>query len=137
MNEERMKILNMLSEGKITSEEADKLLSTIETETRKSVDENSHDGLPRYFYIHVDSNGDKAEKVDIKVPMALIKAGVNLASLMSDDMQGKVDEALSDKGIKFKLSDIKKQNLDELVLALRELEVNVDGGEDKVKIYCS
>ena len=119
MNEERMKILNMLSEGKITSAEADKLLSTIEIDNRKSTGENSQDGFPKYFYIHVDSNGEKAEKVDIKVPMALIKAGVNLASLMSDDMQGKVDDALNDKGIKFKISDIKKENLDELVQALR------------------
>jgi hypothetical protein len=132
MNEERMKVLNMLSEGKISPEDADKLLNTIEKDS-KPIGES----FPQYFYIHVDSNGDKKEKVDIKVPMALIQAGVNIASLMPDGMQGKVDEALSDKGIKFKISDIKKENMDELIQALRELEVNVDGDNEKVKIYCS
>ncbi len=138
MNEERMKILNMLSEGKISSEEADKLISAIseDNEMEKVV---TADGLPKYLYVHVNSRkeGEKKENVNIKVPMALLKAGVNIASLMPEDVQGEINDAMNKKGISFNLSDIKKENLDEFIIALRELEVNVDSEDEKVRIYCS
>lgn len=145
MNEERIKILNMLSEGKISSEEADRLLETVENpkpvrRIGEGGDERDSDGLPKYLYVHVNSfNGDGEEKkqnVNIKVPMALIKAGVNIASLLPEGVQGEIDSAMSEKGFRFNLGDIKKENIDEFLLALRELEVNVDGDNEKVRIYC-
>jgi len=140
MNEERMKILNMLSEGKISAEEADKLISAISEQVEK-INPVSSNGLPKYLYVHVNSKSEtgeeKNENVNIKVPMALLKAGVNIASLMPEDVQGEINSAMDEKGIKFNLSDIKKENLDEFILALRELEVNVDGENERVRIYCS
>jgi len=137
MNEERMKILNMLSEGKISAEEADKLIAAI-SEQNEVANPVGSNGLPKYLFVHVNSlDGSKKENVNIKVPMALLKAGVNIASLMPDDVQGEIDNAMDEKGIKFNLSDIKKENLDEFILALRELEVNVDGENERVRIYCS
>jgi len=135
MNEERMKILNMLSEGKISAEDADKLISAIGEQMSPSV---SSGGLPKYLFIHVNSLDDNnKENVNIKVPIALLKAGVNIASLMPEDIQGEINNAMGKKGIQFNLSDIKKENLDEFIIALRELEVNVDGGNEKIRIYCS
>lgn len=136
-----MKILSMLSEGKITAEEADRLLDAVGV---PAVGKGDHgvgsDGLPRYLYVNVNSfneNGEeKKENVNIKVPMALIKAGVNIASLMPEDVQGEINKAMNEKGVKFNLSDIKKENLDEFLVALRELEVNVDGENERVRIYC-
>jgi hypothetical protein len=141
MNEERMKILKMLGEGKITSEEADKLIEALGASAPKAVERTvGPDGLPKYLYVNVNSfkeNGEeKKENVSIKVPMALIKAGVNIASLMPEDVQGEINKAMDEKGVKFNLSDIKKENLDEFLLALRELEVNVDGENERVRIYC-
>lgn len=141
MNEERMKILKMLSDGKITSEEADKLIEALGASAATSVESlTSLDGLPKYLYVNVNSlnqNGEeKKENVNIKVPIALIKAGVNIASLMPEDVQGEINKAMDEKGVKFNLSDIKKENLDEFLLALRELEVNVDGENERVRIFC-
>lgn len=141
MNEERMKILNMLSEGKITTEEADRLLDAVGAAPSMAASNPvGADGLPKYLYVNVNSfkeNGEeKKENVNIKVPMALIKAGVNIASLMPEDVQGEINKAMDEKGVKFNLSDIKKENLDEFLVALRELEVNVDGENERVRIYC-
>ena len=139
MNEERMKVLNMLSEGKITAEEADKLISAIgeQSDVNNPVGTN---GLPKYLFVQVnstsDDGSDKPENVNIKVPMALLKAGVNIASLMPEDIQGQINTAMDEKGIKFNLSDIKKENLDEFIMSLRELEVNVDSENERVRIYC-
>ena len=140
MNEERMKILNMLEEGKISAEEADKLISAISNQNENISVEKSG-GLPKYLYIQVNSSdkteNEKNEDVNIKVPMALLKAGVNIASLMPEEVQGEIDNVMEEKGIKFNLSDIKKENLDEFIMALRELEINVDGENERVRIYCS
>jgi len=143
MNEERMKILQMLSEGKITSEEADRLIEAIGASSQAEPSRENPlggAGVPKYLYVDVKSfseeGEEKKENVNIKVPVALIKAGVNIASLMPEDVQGEINKAMDESGVKFKLSDIKKENLDEFLVALRELEVNVDGENERVRIYC-
>ncbi len=136
MSEERMKILTMLSDGKISAEEADKLLAVV-YENKTAEESETVEGLPRYFYVNVKSEGEKREDVNIKVPIALVKAGVNIASLMPDDVQGEINKTMGEKGLKFNLSDIKKENLDDFIQALRELEVNVDSENERVRIYCS
>jgi len=143
MNEVRMKILKMLGEGKITSEEADKLIEAIgsSSQTEPSpANPTRATGVPKYLYVNVKSYSEEGEEekenVNIKVPVALIKAGVNIASLMPEDIQGEINKAMDESGVKFNLSDIKKENLDEFLVALRELEVNVDGENERVRIYC-
>ncbi|MCK5842128.1 MAG: hypothetical protein KAH31_08170, partial [Candidatus Sabulitectum sp.] len=87
MSDSRMKILEMLSEGKITADEASSLLekvSTSENVTNESVEsiEPAHTS-PRYLRVVVDSaDGDK---VNIKVPMSLIRTGIKLSALMPTD----------------------------------------------------
>lgn len=133
MSDERMKILNMLSDGKINTEEADKLLGALNEKKVNSVEVTS-DGLPKYLHVVVDS---EENKVNIKVPLALLKAGVNLASLMPQEVMGEVNTAMEDKGFNFNLSDIKKENLDEIILALNDLEIDVNDGDAKIRVYCS
>ena len=42
-----------------------------------------------------------------------------------------------EKGIPFDLNTLKKEDLDELIASLAEMEVNVDGRNgDNVKVYC-
>ena len=79
-------------------------------------------------------NGD-VERVNIRVPMALIRAGVKLTSLIPRDAADKVDSTLKDKGIDFSLRNIKDEDLEQLVDALSDLEVDIEGGHDKVRIY--
>ncbi len=132
MSDSRMKILEMLSDGKITADEASSLLekvSTSENVTNESVEriEPGH-ASPRYLRVVVDSaDGDK---VNIKVPMSLIRTGIKLSALMPTDAAN----AIKDQGID--LSMLKDLPADELIQALRELEVNVDGADgDTVRIF--
>jgi membrane peptidoglycan carboxypeptidase len=131
MDEQRLKILTMLENGKINASEANKLLSALSNDEKNEV--TSTRELPKYFYVQVDS---PENKVNVKVPISLLKAGVNLASLLPAEVQGEVNQAMEENGIKFSLSDINKENLDEIILALRELEVTIDGENEKVKVYC-
>ena len=141
MKEERRKILDMLSEGKISVDEAEKLLAAITTDEpgEKGRDEESVAGvkLPfKYLRVQVEpGEGSEGERVNIRVPLKLIRAGLKWAALIPKDVQGKVDEALSQKGINMDFSSIKPEDLDELITNLKDLTIDVEGKET-VKIFC-
>lgn len=132
MSDSRMKILEMLSEGKITADEASSLLEKVsasENVTTDSVEvsDPAHTS-PRYLRVVVDSaDGDK---VNVKVPMSLIKTGIKLSALMPTDAA----DAMKEQGID--LSMLRDLPTDELIEALRELEVNVDSADgDTVRVF--
>ena len=138
MSEERKKILEMLSMGKISVEEAERLLSAI-SETEGESIPGGKTSLSKLKYLRVvvepGEKSQKAERVNIRVPIKLIRAGIKLASLLPNDVQGKVDDALKEKGMSLDLSQINEENLEEIVESLRDLTVDVEG-EERVRIYC-
>ncbi len=136
MNAERKKVLEMLADGKISADEAERLLETLEDRTAEtsSATALAQTGLPKYLFVKVDSSS--GDKVNIRVPMKLIQAGIKLKSLLPREAQDKINAQLSEKGIN--LDDFSSENLKDLLDALTELEVNVDDKKgDKVRIYCS
>lgn len=138
MSEERKRILEMLAEGKIDVEEAEKLLSAIaESQEESGTGEKTGSTRLKYLRVVVEPGpGSKNdERVNIRVPIKLIRAGIKLASLLPNDVQGKVDDALKEKGISLDFSQIKEENMEEIVESLRDLTVDVEGKE-RVRIYC-
>ena len=137
MHEERKKVLEMLAGGKITADEAEKLLDALQdkiTETSpQTALAKTLDKLPQYLFVKVDSvDGDK---VNIRVPLKLVKAGIKLQALLPQDAQDKINAKLNEKGIN--LEDFKAENFKEILDALSEFELNVDDKKgDKVRIYC-
>ena len=132
MSDSRMKILEMLSEGKITADEASSLLEKVSaTENASTESEEEIEPVhtsPRYLRLVVDSSD--GDKVNIKVPMSLIKTGIKLSALLPTDAA----DAIKDQGID--LAMLKDLPADELIQALRELEVNVDSADgDTVRIF--
>jgi hypothetical protein len=137
MNEERKRILEMLAGGKIDADEAEKLLSALskETETGPNITEK----VLGYKYLRVVvepvPGSASTEKVNIRVPLKLIRAGLKLASFIPKDAQGKVSEALHEKGIDLDFSKIKPEDLEELIGQLGNLTVDVEGKE-KIRVFC-
>jgi DUF4097 and DUF4098 domain-containing protein YvlB len=138
MSEERRKILEMLAAGKVTSEEAEKLLDATETgrtgETERPL---GIDGMPQYLYVRVEpKEGAKdADQVKVTVPLALIKAGINFISLLPKDARKDVEEAMENKGFDFDFKNLKPEDMDALISALNELEVDIETSENTVKVY--
>ena len=140
MNDNKKRILEMLAENKITVDEAERLLSATgsqaDTGTAAPKEPRILKELPKYLRVVVepDPNSEKSERVNIRVPMGLIRAGMKLTSLIPPHASDKMNEAMREKGIDFDLKNIKPEDLDELVTALSDLEVNVDGKE-KIRVY--
>jgi len=87
-NEERMKILKMIDEGKITAEEGAKLLATLSQE-RKSARKPTLKGSPggaRWLKVRVTDMVTGKAKATVNLPLGLVDAGLNIASKYAPDI---------------------------------------------------
>jgi hypothetical protein len=81
-------------------------------------------------------NAENVDRVNVRVPMSLIRAGIKLTSLIPDQAMDKVNDALRDKGINFDVRSVKPEDIEELIGALGELEVDVVSARgEKVKVF--
>ena len=143
MSESQKKILEMLADKKIGVDEAYRLLSVLEPTSAPESTPRAATAArtkPKYLRVKVAPgpehlHDEDAELVNVRVPMSLIRAGMKLTSLMPREAGEKVTEALREKGIDFDMRNIKPEDLDELIDALSELEVNVVSGKEVVKIF--
>jgi hypothetical protein len=139
MTDSRHQILTMLAEGKISVEEAERLLAAVDDNPAEQTAIPEPDGpqkSPKYLYIKVDSGKAGKEQVKIKVPLKLVRTGMVLGSLMPEQARDKVNHALREKGLAIDLNNLKSGDLDTVMDALCELDISVDDENDKVRIYC-
>jgi hypothetical protein len=156
MNENRRQILEMLAAGKITADEAERLIAALEpgmtapageyTGTVGGAGGKAATVKTRAKYLRVlveadqDMTGLKGPTtVNVRVPMQLLRAGVRLASLIPQQAHDQFDAALSQHGVPITLSQIKPENLEELIEHLEDLTVDVEGkggNATKVRVYC-
>lgn len=140
MLEERRRILNMLAEGKISATDADGLLAAMaDTRTPPPVSEvnPAPPKTPRYLRVQLEEHDGDNSRVNLRVPLNLLRAGVRLAALLPTRLHDQINKSLKENGVDFDISKVKPENLEELVENLAELTVDVDGGKgDKVRIYC-
>jgi hypothetical protein len=130
MSEETRKVLEMVLSGKITVEEAEQLLQAV---TVPLPDEKK--AQPKYFRILVNKpaqDGKKAENVNIKVPITVVRGGLRLSSVFPGLMKKKIQ---LDNGTELDLSKIHYADLEAMIKDIGELTVDVDG-DAQVRIRC-
>jgi len=146
MSEDRSRILNMLAQGKITAEEAERLLDALDTRPAASAGVATSgpaikgdpgpliDALPKFLYVKV--NAENGDNVDVKIPVALVRSGLKLTSLIPPQAMDQINDSMSEHGMSVDFSNLKPEDIDELVAALREMEISVDSANgDKVRVY--
>ncbi len=145
MTENKKKILEMLADKKISIDDAYRLLSVIDTEGggQESIPkvEPGTKARPKYLRVSIapdpeKENTENVDRVNVRVPMSLIRAGIKLTALIPPEALDKVNGALKEKGINFDVRSVKSEDIEELIEALGELEVDVISGRgEKVKVY--
>ena len=149
MNEHRRQILQMLSEGKISADEAERLIAAMEAPPAfPTLSDTASSGAgkprPKYLRVVVDSEDDGGHegptKVNVRVPMQLLRAGVRLAGLIPAPALRRANDAMQEQGVPIDLTQIKPENLEELVEHLNDLTVDVDQKDAntkvKVRVFC-
>lgn len=157
MNEHRRQILELLAAGKINADEAERLLVAIESGVGESsaafaggaAASNGTKAAAvktRAKYLRVLVEADESMSglkggttVNVRVPLQFLRAGVRLAALIPAQAHNQLDEAFTKHGVPLTLSQIKPENLEELIDHLDDLTVDVQGNEGKtvkVRVFC-
>ncbi|MFZ5978991.1 MAG: SHOCT-like domain-containing protein [Candidatus Zixiibacteriota bacterium] len=144
MSEQRKQILQMLADGKITADEAERLINAlgeVRVDSAPPVEpEAKSNGKPKFLHVKVNAepgSHHRHENVDIKIPIILLKAGLKLGSMMPDKVKGEIHTRLAEKGFNFDLHDLKPDQIDGLIQALTESSIDIDSDREKVRIYCA
>jgi hypothetical protein len=142
MSEERRRVLDLLAQGKITVDEAEKLLAAIAGASAAANATPTNDeqtAKPRYLRIAVHKRGTDrhAEKdVAIRVPVSIVRSGMRLAAIIPGLAGQHVSSRLRDRGIDLDLEKIDPAMIDALLRDFGELNIDVDSGRAQVRITC-
>lgn len=134
MSVENRKVLEMLAAGKITSEDAERLLDKLgavkEPPDSGAPEDLSNAGAttPKYLRIEVKGSG---KDVNMRVPLSFVRSGAGLIGVLP----AQVVQKLNEKGLN--LDALSKLQGEKLSDVLNELCIDIDQGKEKqVRIFC-
>jgi hypothetical protein len=95
--EERMKVLKLIEEGKISAEEGAKLLAAL-AESRKtpSITLGALAGEARWFRVRVTDLKTGKAKVNVNIPMSLVNVGMKMGARFAPNLEAEQMEALAE-----------------------------------------
>jgi hypothetical protein len=135
MSVETRKVLEMLAAGKITSEDAERLLdklAAVKEPAESGAPENQESpataGPRKYLRIVVDNAA--GQDVNMRVPLSFVRSGIGLIGVLPP----RVAQKLTDKGLNLDaLSGLRGDKLNDV---LNELCLDIDDGGQHVRIFC-
>src|SRR5476651_170522 len=143
------RILDMLAQGKITVDDADRLLKAVSAEpaVETAAADTAADGRPRTRWIRINihkpakDETHRAKDVNIRVPIAVVKGGMRLGALIGTFAGEKAAQRMKDRGLDLDLSaingDLSRMNGPEFDMFLKSLEeanIEIDDGKSQVRI---
>mgnify|MGYP001595542010 CR=1 FL=1 len=97
--EERMKILKMIEEGKLSAEDGAKLLAAL-AESRKPSNPSplsgGAGGEARWFRVRVTDLATGRPKVNVNIPMGLVSVGIKMGARLAPGLDTEHMEALAE-----------------------------------------
>lgn len=108
--EERMKILNMIREGKISAEEGAKLLAALGDSQKSSRSPATKTaGEPRWFRVRVTDLVSGKTKVSVNIPIGLMEWGMQIGAQFAPEVGNLDFEELKEmlqSGVEGKVVDV-------------------------------
>jgi DUF4097 and DUF4098 domain-containing protein YvlB len=117
MNEERMQVLKMIEEGKITADEAARLLDALEPS-----EESERSGEAKKMRIRVTDRETQQHKVNLSIPLGLAKIAMKF-------IPPKTKRKLADEGVD--VDSVMNQVLTENIGKIVDIETE----DELVQIY--
>lgn len=176
MGDDRNRILDLLAAGRITAEEAARLLDALDASASGGATgadgaadaaAGAKTGWPKFFasadkgtsagggtgsgtsagggtgagagghkFMFVKVVSTKGDNVNVKVPLGLLRAGLKFTSLIPKQASDEINKAMHEKGMSFDISNFKPEDVEQLIEALAEMEVEVDSNNgDHVRVF--
>ena len=97
--EERMKVLKMIEEGRISAEDGAKLLAAL-SDSRKTASAGamglSSGSEARWFRVRVTDLATGKTKVNVNIPMGLVNVGIKMGARFAPGLETEQMEALAE-----------------------------------------
>jgi hypothetical protein len=141
MSDETRRVLDLLAQGKITVDEADQLLSALKAPQAKADADPpppSDAGKPRYLRIQVHKTGGDGRRdkdVNIRVPMAVVRGGMRLGTLIPG-FNERITTRLRERGVDIDFAKMDAAAIEALLKDLGQLNIDVNEGDEQVRITC-
>jgi hypothetical protein len=130
----------MLAAGKITAEEAERLLAALEREPSSSAAPagGAPKAKPRFLRVQIEDHNCKGPvNVNVRVPIQLLRAGVKLASVIPAEARSRVTMVVNRNGHQIDLNNLTAENLEEVIENIDDLQVNVDdASHTRIRMFC-
>lgn len=109
-SEERMQILKMIEEGKISASEGTELIRALDRDNAgKEKEPLKGASAPRWFRVRITDTSTGKNKVNVNIPMGLVNVGMKMGARFAPEIEGvefeKVTELIQ-SGAQGKVMDI-------------------------------
>lgn len=88
-SEERMQILKMIEEGKISASEGAELLRALDQDDPGKENEPLKGAsIPRWFRVRITDTSTGKDKVNVNIPMGLVNVGMKMGARFTPEIEG-------------------------------------------------
>jgi hypothetical protein len=94
--EERMKILKMVEDGKITAEDGAKLLAALSDSRKTPATPMPPGGEARWFRVRVTDLATGKTKVNVNIPMGLVNVGIKMGARFAPGLDSEQMELIAE-----------------------------------------
>lgn len=139
MSDDTRRVLELLSQGKISVDEADQLLRALKDQGNRGEARGegaSTPAKPRFMRIHVrkpGKDGREDKDVNIRVPLAVIRGGMRLGTMIPG-LHASMNARLRERGIDVDLSKIDPAALESMLSDMGEINIDVEQSGEQVRI---
>jgi hypothetical protein len=142
MSDETRRVLDLLAQGKISVDDADRLLRAIAAGQGRGADANAAqpDAAKRRWVriaVHKPGHAGAHEKdINIRVPIAIVKSGMRLGALIPGMAGEQVSARLRERGLDIDFSKLDAAAIDEVLKEIGDTNIEIDSGKAQVRITC-
>ena len=86
--EERMQILKMIEEGKISASDGAELLRALDLDSKPPTMPLKGASAPRWFRVRVTDMATGRAKVNVNIPMGLVNVGIKMGARFAPEVEG-------------------------------------------------
>ena len=142
MSDDTRRVLDLLAQGKITVDEADRLLKAVASPQPAAEGASASGSAPRPRWLRIniqkqadDQHGEK-KNVNVRVPISFVKGGMRLGALIAPFAGEKAIARLRERGYDIDLSRLDADAIETWLKDVDDLNVHIDNGKEQVRITC-
>ena len=140
MSDETRRVLDLLAQGKITVDDADRLLRAIAGGSERGA-QAAEGEAPKRRWVRIavhkpGHSGVRERDVNIRVPIAIVKSGMRLGALIPGMAGEQVSARLRERGLDLDFSKLDAAAIDEVLKELGDANIEIDAGKAQVRITC-